>query len=94
MSSPERKISCLLVVADPVEVSPGVYQTLITHPKLEGALHFVHSHSGGREEFLKALDENIVGHFQGALTTLGELIDGLGRSPAKPSVKPSEPAKD
>ena len=66
MSSPERKISCLLVVADPVEVSPGSTKPSSLTPNWKELCILYTLTPGGREEFLKALDENIVGHFQGA----------------------------
>jgi hypothetical protein len=77
-----KKISLILTVGESEEISEGVYKTTLTHPKLQGGLSFVHSLSGGREEFLRALDENIVSQVLDMVDVVGELIDGhLNRNP-------------
>lgn len=83
-----KKISLLLVISEPEEISEGVYQTSLTHPKLNGALTFVHSEKGGKDELLKALDQNIVGHVLNVVETIGEIADGYF-SKSKPTASSS-----
>lgn len=80
-----KRLSVLLDISEPEEVSPGVYRTTLSHPKLEGALHFVHSKAGGRDEFLAALDENIVGQIFDVLDVVGEMLDGRKTNPSATS---------
>lgn len=79
------KLSLLLDISDPIELSPGVFQTKLTHPKLQGELTFVHSQAVGRDETLRALDENIVGLVLDMVNTVGGLIDATATT-KKPTV--------
>ena len=80
-----HRVSLLLEVSEPEEISDGVYKTTLTHPKLQGGLYFVHSHKGGRDEFLKALDENIVSHLTDLIGAVGGLINGERSTPSPAS---------
>jgi hypothetical protein len=57
-----KKLSVLLTINEPEDMGDGVFKTTLTHPLLKGELSFVHSASVGRDQVLKALDENIIGH--------------------------------
>ncbi len=71
-----KKLSLLLDIGEPEEISPGVFQTTLSHPKLQGALTFVHSELTGRDEVLKALDQNVVGHLVDVIDAVGDLLNG------------------
>jgi hypothetical protein len=77
-----KKLSVLLNISEPEEIEPGVFETRLTHPKLKGELKFVHSEFVGRDETLKALDQNIVGHMLDLVGLAGEIIDAKQKSHA------------
>jgi hypothetical protein len=74
-----KKVSVLLSISEPEEISPGVFQTTLTHPLLKGELNFVHSQHIGRDQTLKALDENLIGQVLDLADVIGELIDGKAK---------------
>lgn len=88
-----RRLSVLLDISDPVETEPGVFQTRLTHPKLKGELTFVHSAELGRDEILKALDENVIGHVFDLVRSVGELVNGKPQKPTSSSSTSSSSGK-
>lgn len=80
-----RKISLLLEISDPQEIEDGIFQTKLTHPNLKGELSFVHSEFVGRDQVLKSLDENIVGHVLDLADVVGGIINGKGKNAAAPA---------
>lgn len=72
----QKKLSVLLTINEPEEIAEGVFKTTLTHPKLKGELSFVHSEAVGRDEILKALDENIVGHVLDLVNVVGGILNG------------------
>jgi hypothetical protein len=78
-----HRVTLVLNVSDPQEVGDGVFETVLTHPRLQGELRFVHSATGGREELLKSLDENIVAGFLDIATLLGGLLSARHKNPQK-----------
>lgn len=70
-----KKVTLVLDVLEEEDLDNGGIVTSLTHPKLEGSLSFVHSPKGGREEFLKALDENIFGSVLDAAFAIKSLVD-------------------
>lgn len=88
-----KKLSVLLDISVPVETEPGVFQTRLTHPKLKGELSFVHSAEVGRDEILKALDENVIGHMFDLVKTVGELVNGKPKEPTAASATTSSAGK-
>lgn len=87
-----KRLSVLLTISDPEELggASGVYVTKLTHPKLQGELSFVHSENVGRDQVLKALDENLVGHILDLVDVAGEMLNV--KQKASPS-SASDPAR-
>lgn len=88
-----RKLSVLLDISDPVETEPGVFQTRLTHPKLKGELSFVHSAELGRDEILKALDENVIGHMFDLVKSVKEIVNGKPQKPPTATTTSSSSGK-
>ncbi len=82
---PKRtKVTLVLDVLDEkplgeVEGSVGLI-TRLRHPKLDGTLSFIHSPNGGREEYLKALDENVFSSVLDAAFTIKNLVDNTKKT--------------
>jgi hypothetical protein len=88
-----KRLSVMLEIHPPEEVSPGVFKTTLSHPKLEGELSFIHSEALGRNETLKALDENIIGQLLDVLDVVGGILDGQPKKrPASPA--PANPSRN
>lgn len=78
-----KSVSLILTVNEPVETEQeGVYLTRLTHPKLIGSLEFVHNKNSGREELLKAIDQNLIGGVLNAVTMIGDLVDEFKKTTA------------
>lgn len=83
MSKEITSVSLILNVGESLPTEQdGVYETYLTHPKLQGSLKFVHGEFAGREELLRAIDQNIVGGVLNAVTMIGELVNGFKESKA------------
>lgn len=88
MSDQLQKVSLLLEVSEPEKQDDnGTYKTYLTHPKLGGSLEFIHGEFAGREELLRAIDQNLVSGVLNAVTMIGGLVNefkktaGSGRAP-------------
>lgn len=81
MSKEIIKVTLILEVSEPQKQDDnGSFKTYLTHPKLDGSLEFVHGQFAGREETLRAIDQNLVGGVLNAVTMIGDLYDGYKKT--------------
>lgn len=69
------KMKLNLIVSEPLplgDIGSRIFKTMITHPKLEGALYFIHGENN-RDETLGAITNSIIDDVNEILTTIKEL---------------------
>lgn len=83
MSKEIKSVSLILTVGEPLPTEQSaVFVTYLTHPKLQGRLEFVHGEHAGREELLRAIDQNLIGGVLNAVTMIGDLVDEFKKTSA------------
>jgi hypothetical protein len=73
------KILIEVEVNDAVQISEGVFKTTLSHPTLEGDLHFIHS-SKNRESILGGLTESNMPSLTDVISLAGDLFNGTKRT--------------
>ena len=64
-----------LIVSEPMtigDIGTGVFKTMLTHPKLEGALYFIHGKSN-REETLSVITNSLMEDINQIVETVKDL---------------------
>lgn len=84
-----RKMTLNLDVLVTEEIEEGVGRTRLIHPRLDGELYFIHSLKGGREEFLKALDESPISAILGVVSTFKDIANEASKGSRTASDDPS-----
>ena len=89
MNQVTRKMTLNLDILATEDLGEGVGRTRLTHPRLDGELYFIHSLKGGKEEFLKALDESPISAILGVVSTFKEIANGSQKASRSASASPS-----
>ena len=86
----KRSVLIEVEVDDAVQVSEGVFKTTLSHPTLEGNLHFIHS-SKNRDSILSGLTESNMPSLTDVISLAGDLFNGTKRAKADTKPKGESP---